>query len=104
MCLIMVFSFNLVIFTLLPVTTDRSISVMILRNMDTQRSMSFTPYQLEDQLDKILSKKQAVAKRLHEQVVTGNIKKTPKGYKITAQGSYLVHLFSVIDTIFNTKK
>lgn len=102
--IVIVFSFNLVIFTLLPVTTDRSISVMILKHMDTHKNLSNTSYQVENALDVIFKKEHAVEKRLHEQVISGNIKKTPEGYRITTQGSHLVSLFSIVDMIFGTKK
>jgi hypothetical protein len=103
-CIVLLFSFNLVIFTLLPVTTDRSISVMILKHMDSHKNLSRTANQVENSLDKLLSREKAVEKRLHEQVITGNIKRTPRGYMITSQGSHLVSLFSVIDSIFGIKK
>ena len=94
-------SVNIVFFTHLPVTADRSISVFILAYMNradgplTSREIS------ESVVREYLVARGAIDKRLDEQVVTGTIVRSGDGYVISAEGRGLVSLYELIARIFN---
>ena len=76
---------NTVIFTLVPVTVERSVSVFMLSYMDENSDKTFT----QDSVGEIFTTKYvndygAFEKRFNEQVVTGTIKQNEDGtYSIT---------------------
>ncbi len=76
---------NMVFFTLVPVTVERSVSVFMLSYMDENEGKAFT----EDEIKEIFTEKYvndfgAFEKRFHEQLVTGTITLNEDGaYGIT---------------------
>ena len=67
---------NMVLFTLIPVTVERSVSVFMLSYMDENSDRSFT----EDDVQQIFTDKYvkdygAFEKRFEEQIATGTLKK-----------------------------
>lgn len=94
-------SVNVVFFTHLPVTADRSISVFILAYMNradgplTSREIS------ESVVQEYLVARGAIDKRLDEQVVTGTIVRSGDSYVISPEGRGLVSLYELIAQVFN---
>lgn len=97
-------SINMVFFTLVPVTVERSVSVFMLSYMDKDPERTFT----EEEMSKIfvdtyVYEYGAFEKRFNEQLETGSIKQNPDGsYSITSKGSFLVKLFRAVADVFDT--
>jgi hypothetical protein len=94
-------SVNVVFFTHLPVTADRSISVYILAYMD-RADRPLTSREIADNvIQEYLLARGAIDKRLEEQVVTGTIVRSGNGYVISPEGRGLVGLYELIARVFN---
>ncbi|MGN0482355.1 MAG: hypothetical protein ACI4HI_02270 [Lachnospiraceae bacterium] len=95
---------NMVLFTLIPVTVERSVSVFMLSYMEENEELTYT----EDSVSGIFVEKYvndygAFEKRFHEQLVSGNIRKNEDGtYSITENGKRIVQMFRMISKWFNT--
>lgn len=94
-------SINVVLFTHLPVTADRSISVFMLAYLD-RAADPLTADEISDAVVReYVEEREAVAKRLDEQLATGTLVDTPDGYVISAEGRWLVGVYHAIADIFN---
>ena len=97
---------NTVIFTLVPVTVERSVSVFMLSYMDENSDKTFT----QDSVGEIFTSKYvndygAFEKRFNEQVVTGTIKQNEDGtYSITDRGRFIVSIFRNLAEWFDTDR
>ena len=97
---------NTVLFTLIPVTVERSVSVFMLSYMDENSDKTFT----QDSVGEIFTAKYvndygAFEKRFNEQVVTGTIKQNPDGtYSITDRGRFIVWGFRTCAEWFDTDR
>ncbi len=97
---------NTVIFTLVPVTVERSVSVFMLSYMDENSDKTFT----QDSVGEIFTSKYvndygAFEKRFNEQVVTGTIKQNEDGtYSITERGRFIVSIFRNLAEWFDTDR
>ena len=85
---------NVVLFTHLPTTADRSISVFMLGYMAEHPDQSFTEEEMEAIFErKYVEEYGAFKKRFHEQEVTGTISRNgTDGYQITESGKNLIKL------------
>lgn len=98
---VLIFSFNLVFFTHLPVTAERSVSIFILKSVSQDPDLSLDEKEITKLLiDQYLGKEGAIEKRLHEQIISGNITKVGNGYQLTKQGYNLLMFYSQISNIF----
>ena len=97
---------NMVLFTLIPVTVERSVSVFMLSYMDENSDQSFT----EEDVQEIFTSKYVVdygafEKRFDEQIATGTLKDNGDGtYSITDSGRRIVSMFRMVADWFNTDK
>ncbi|MBP5774889.1 MAG: hypothetical protein J6W36_04275 [Clostridiales bacterium] len=97
---------NTVLFTLIPVTVERSVSVFMLSYMDENSDKTFT----QESVGEIFTAKYvndygAFEKRFNEQVVTGTIKQNPDGtYSITDRGRFIVWGFRTCAEWFDTDR
>lgn len=95
---------NMVIFTLVPVTVERSVSVFMLSYMDENSDQKFT----KDDIGEVFTAKYvndygAFDKRFDEQLVTGTIVDNGDGtYTITDEGRFIVTMFRGVSKLFNT--
>lgn len=95
---------NMVIFTLVPVTVERSVSVFMLSYMDENSDQKFT----KDDIGEVFTAKYvndygAFDKRFDEQLVTGTIVDNGDGtYTITDEGRFIVTMFRGVAKMFNT--
>lgn len=90
---------NVVIFTHLPVTAERSISVFMLGYMTDHAEESFTEEEIGAYfVDRYVGDFGAFSKRFHEQEVTGTIEKDAdgEGYHITESGKKLMGLYDAV--------
>jgi len=98
-----IFSLNLVFFTLVPVTVDRSVTVFILQEIGKNRNVTKEQMQKDLYTDYIVRQK-AVERRFYEQQKSGTVAKGKKGYFLTPQGESLLSSFAVIRTLFHIKQ
>ncbi|MBR6487641.1 MAG: hypothetical protein IKT20_01900 [Clostridiales bacterium] len=97
---------NTVIFTLVPVTVERSVSVFMLSYMDENSDKTFTQESVGEVFtSKYVNDYGAFEKRFNEQVVTGTIKQNPDGtYSITDRGRLIVWGFRTCAEWFDTDR
>jgi len=94
-------SLNVVFFTHLPVTADRSISVFILAYMNRAEG-PLTAEQISDSVvQEYFLERQAIDKRLAEQVVTGTVVRSGDAYVISDEGRWLVGFYELIASVFD---
>lgn len=88
---------HVVIFTHLPVTADRSITVFMLGYMSDNAEQDFSEQEIEEYfISKYVDEYGAFDKRFHEQVYAGTIEETSDGrYRITENG---IRLMKIYDT------
>lgn len=96
---------HVVIFTHLPVTADRSVSVFMLGYMNDKNG-ECTKQELEDVfIEKYVQEYEAFDKRLFEQIYTGTIAETEKGtYIITDPGKRIIGIYEVVADWFEIDK
>lgn len=105
---------NMVFFTLVPVTVERSVSVFMLSYMDSREqeaaqnpdaSAVCTKEEIEEVFwDKYVQEFGAFEKRFDEQIVTGTIEKTGDGYVLTGRGHFMVDFFRFLGDVFDTDR
>ena len=95
---------NMVLFTLIPVTVERSVSVFMLSYMEEHADETFTEEEIQDVFIDIYVKDfGAFQKRFEEQLVTGSIEeKEENAYQITDEGKAIVKMFRIVAKWFNT--
>ena len=94
-------SVNVVFFTHLPVTADRSISVFMLAWMN-RADNPLTADEIEQGIvQEYVIDREAIAKRLEEQLVTGTVVPSGEGYVLSDEGRSLVALYELIARLFN---
>lgn len=95
-------SVNMVLFTLIPVTVERSVSVFTLSYM-MENPKSYTVEEMEKIFNtKYVHEFGAFDKRFEEQIVSGNVEKTEDGYVINEQGIATVKFFRFVSKLFGT--
>ena len=103
--LTIIFCFNMLFFTHVPVTVDRSISVFLLGYMDENHNKVLTESEITNFFtSKYINENQAMKKRFNEQIVSGDIAQVGDGYQITNRGRALVSFFSFIGDLFEVDK
>lgn len=95
---------NTVLFTLIPVTVERSISVFMLSYMCENEKVRYTQEEIENIfIKKYVGDYGAFEKRFHEQLVTGNIGDyEDDSYGITKRGKLMVKAFRAVAELFGT--
>ncbi len=97
---------NTVLFTLIPVTVERSVSVFMLSYMEENSDQTFT----QDSVGEVFTEKYvtdygAFEKRFVEQVATGTIEENADGsYSITERGKFIVKMFRTVAEWFDTDR
>jgi len=100
--IVLIFCINLVFFTHVPVTADRSISVFLLGYMDNHSERKFSENEITEVfVDKYVYKNNSISKRLYEQIVTGNILSQRDEYGITKQGKFIMRIYKFIAEVFD---
>lgn len=95
---------NTVLFVLIPVTVERSVSVFMLSYMDENSDQTFT----QDEIGEVFTTKYvndygAFEKRFNEQIETGTIVDNGDGtYSITPAGKNIVGMFRTVAVMFDT--
>lgn len=103
--IVLIFCLNLVFFTHLPVTADRSISVFLLGLVNKYQDKGLTKQAIiKIFTEKYLYRYEAIDKRLNEQLVSRDIEQEDGVYKITNQGKLLIRLYSIVADLFGIDK
>jgi len=98
-------SVNMLFFTHVPVTAERSISVFVLGCMAVEPGTVFIKQHMEDLfMNKYVVDFGAFDKRFHEQIVTGTIAEEAGGYVITGRGKALMKFYDLIADCFHIDK
>ena len=94
---------NMVLFTLIPVTVERSVSVFMLSYMDSYQDESYSESKMTKIFEDIyVDEFKAFDKRFNEQIVTGTIEEVSDGeYKINDNGKFIVKMFRTVAKWFN---
>lgn len=93
---------NMVLFTLIPVTVERSVSVFTLSYM-MENQKAYTVEEMEEIFnEKYVQEFDAFDKRFTEQIVSGNVEETETGYIINDRGIFTVKFFRVVSKLFDT--
>jgi hypothetical protein len=97
---------NTVLFTLIPVTVERSVSVFMLSYMEENKDQTFTQQEIEEIFkEKYVVEYGAFEKRFNEQVETGTIVENPDGtYSMTDSGEFIVKMFRTVADWFDTDR
>jgi hypothetical protein len=96
-------SLNLAFLVIMPVTIDRSITVFMLGFMDQHATQSFEADELRDAFSRIyLGDYHQIDRRLHEQLVSGNVERVGRGYRISSRGSTFIAFSRKIAWLFDT--
>jgi hypothetical protein len=99
------FSVNLLFFTHVPVTGERSVSVFLLGYMNTNANRVITKEELTDVfLRTYIGTDDNIQKRIHEQLVSGDIVSKGNGYVISPQGRRILRMYSFIADVFSIDK
>lgn len=102
---VILFCINLVFFTHIPVTADRSVSVFMLGYMNNHTDQRFNIEEMTRVfIEKFLNENNGIKKRFIEQVVSGNIHQDRERYYITQQGKNLMLFYNFIMEIFKIDK
>ena len=102
--LIVIFSFNLTFFTLVPVTIDRSITVFTLGKYNEAYNNALSKEEMEKIfIDEYVLDRGAFDKRFKEQVIAGSLKEEENSdkYILTSRGKTLISLFEIIGKMYN---
>lgn len=93
---------NMLFFTHVPVTADRSISVFMLGYMADNEEKCFSEEEIEDYfIERYVKDYGAFEKRFHEQVETGTIEEVASGkYQITESGVKLMKMYEKVAEIY----
>lgn len=101
LCCVIVFSFNLIFFTHVPVTADRSISIFMLGYMNNNADKIITNEEMTKYfIEKYVQEYKGMDKRFTEQIASGNIIPLENGYRITKQGQIVIKIYSLIAKLF----
>ena len=102
--LVLIFSMNLLFFTHVPVTADRSISVFLLGYMSGSSETVYDEEVIKKVfIDEYVLKNENIEKRLEEQISSGNISRDLGGYRITDQGKKIVRFYVFISRLLNIR-
>jgi Ca2+/Na+ antiporter len=105
LCVVMFFCINLVVFTHLPVTADRSISIFLLGYMNAHKNENITREELHAAfIDTYVEKHNALEKRINEQLQSGTITQVGSGYQITGFGKWLMQVYTRVASLFGIQK
>lgn len=101
---LLVSSVNLIFFTHIPVTADRSLSIFLLGYMNA-RTQPVSKEQIRQAfIDTYITDNGAVEKRLTEQIATGTIIKVGDGYRLTPRGRWILRMYAWVADVFGIGK
>lgn len=103
--LIILFSCNMIFFTHVPVTADRSISVFLLGYMNAHSNELLSADRISNAFEEIyVQDHHALEKRFNEQITSGNIVQEEGSYHITKQGETLIQFYNFVSKLFAINK
>jgi hypothetical protein len=103
--LITLVSVNMLFFTHVPVTAERSVSVFLLGYMNANDQKIITKEELTDVFVRMyIGTDDNIQKRIHEQLVTGDIVPVGNGYMISPRGRWIMRMYSAVADLFSIDK
>lgn len=91
--------------SLVIVSLDRSISVLLLSEMSDQKNRIFQKKDLEKvYVDIYVKEYDPINRRINEQISSGNFEEIDSGYRITDRGLGLVKIFRFLSDIYPVNK
>jgi hypothetical protein len=94
---------NLSFFIVLPVTVDRSISVFILGEMTAHTGRAYSSEDMSRLFSKVyVGDYRQIDRRMHEQLLSGNLEPSGRGYRISARGAHFIQLSKAIAWMFDS--
>jgi hypothetical protein len=98
-------SVNLLFFTHVPVTAERSMSVFLLGYMNKNPEKIISKEELTRVfLEQYVTADDNIQKRIHEQLVSGDISFQENGYRLTTRGKLLMKMYNVASQLFGIKQ
>lgn len=105
LCVTLFACLTMLIFTHLPVTVERSVSVFLLKYMAEHPEEIMTKESAEQLfIDQYVQGRVEIQKRFDEQIFTGNIIANNDGYQLSPAGKKTVTLFDFMETLFALRK
>lgn len=99
-----VWSINLIFFTHVPVTADRSLSVFLLGYMNARTQPVSKEMIRQAFIDTYITENGAVEKRLTEQFASGTITKERDAYTIAPRGRWIIRMYAWVSDLFGIEK
>jgi hypothetical protein len=100
-----IFSINLVFFTHVPVTADRSVTIFMLGYMNDRPDLVYTREQVRDFfIQRYVDDYDAIQRRFDEQVVSGNLETATQGYKLSNRGRRLMQFYHWVSDVYGVDK
>ncbi len=95
-------AFNLCFLVIFPVTIDRSISVFVLGQMAAHSNRAYS----SDEMARVFSdiyvgEDQQIDRRMHEQLLSGNVERVGDGYRISPHGKAFIQTSKLIAWMFD---
>lgn len=101
MAVIFAWAVNLVVFVLLPVTFDRSVSMYLLKELNNQETNSLEIKELIGKMEsEYVEKGQAVQRRMDEQRLTGFVEHNGYAMKLSNTGQMFLKLASIVARLY----
>lgn len=102
---VLIFCINLVFFTHLPVTAERSVSVFLLSYMSEKRESYLT----EEEITRVfvqeyLYENKNIQKRFNEQLISGNVVEENGNFRITQRGMWIIKIYKFLGDLFDINK
>jgi hypothetical protein len=95
-------AFNLCFLVIFPVTIDRSISVFVLGQMAAHADRTYSADEMAEVFsDVYVGEDQQIERRLHEQLLSGNVERVGDGYRISGHGKAFIQTSKVIAWMFD---
>ena len=102
---LILFFFHFSFISLVIVSLDRSISVLLLSEMADQKNRIFEKKDLEKvYVDIYVKEYDPINRRINEQLSSGNFEEIGSGYRITNRGLELVKVFRFLSEIYPVNK
>jgi len=93
---------NVIFFTHVPVTAERSVSIFVLGAMSEEPERIFTEPEIRDYfIQKYVIDNGALEKRFLEQEATGTIRRQGGGFAITDKGRILIRFYGFVADCFH---
>jgi hypothetical protein len=100
---VLALALNLSFLVVLPVTVDRSISVFILGEMTAHAEQTYSSDDMSRLFSRVyLGDYRQIDRRMREQLISGNVERAGRGYRISARGAHFIQLSKAVAWMFDS--